>query len=98
MTITNFNLADLDGSNGFRIAVAEEYSFRSTSNAGDVNGDGLDDVSFGILGDSSKNYSVSGYVVFGKVAGFDAEIDLSEFDGSDGFRLEGGGVSAPPGM
>ncbi len=86
---THLNLDSLDGSNGFRLNVEEGYSLSSVSNAGDVNGDGLDDLSFSIHGDISKNHSISSYVVFGKVAGFEAEMDLSELDGNNGFRLNG---------
>ncbi|SEF75742.1 integrin alpha [Nitrosomonas ureae] len=88
MATTSINLADLDGSNGFRLNVEVGHSLRSVSNAGDVNGDGLDDLSFSIYGDYSRNYSTSSYVVFGKVEEFEADMDLSELDGSNGFRLD----------
>ncbi|MER2513304.1 MAG: hypothetical protein ABTQ25_12965 [Nitrosomonas ureae] len=91
MATTTINLNDLDGSNGFRLNVETGYSLGSVNNAGDVNGDGFDDLSFSIRGDFSRNYSTSSYVVFGKVSGFDAVMDLSEIDGSNGFRLNGRG-------
>ncbi|ALQ50861.1 VCBS repeat-containing protein [Nitrosomonas ureae] len=97
MATTSIDLADLDGSNGFRLNAETGYSFRSVSNAGDVNGDGLDDVSISISGDASRGYSSSGYVVFGKAAGFDAETNLSELDGSNGFRLNEGNSLEPAG-
>ena len=45
-----FNLSDLDGSNGFAIngIGAADISGKSVSSAGDVNGDGFDDL---IIGD-----------------------------------------------
>ena len=86
------NLASLDGSNGFRLDGENERDFlgRSVSGAGDVNGDGFDDVVIGApLTDSRASDSGSTYVVFGKASGFDAQLDLSDLDGSNGFRLDG---------
>ncbi len=89
------NLSNLDGSNGFRLDGEEEFdrSGWSVSTAGDVNGDGFDDVIIGAAGMVSDYYSSDSpgfsYVVFGKAAGFDATMDLSSLDGSNGFRLDG---------
>ncbi|MER2511667.1 MAG: hypothetical protein ABTQ25_04480 [Nitrosomonas ureae] len=87
------NLSDLDGSTGFRLdgETARDYSGRSVSNAGDVNGDGFDDVIIGapLANDPNGRYSGSSYVVFGKASGFDAAMNLSALDGSNGFRLDG---------
>ncbi|MBP7112836.1 MAG: FG-GAP repeat protein [Nitrosomonas sp.] len=84
-------LSSLDGSNGFRLdGVAHDLSGVSVSNAGDVNGDGFDDVIIGAQQADSNVYdSGSSYVVFGKASGFDAAMDLSSLDGSNGFRLDG---------
>ncbi|MGB3517820.1 MAG: integrin alpha, partial [Elainellaceae cyanobacterium] len=84
------NLADLDGSSGFRIdGVAFDYSGLSVSGAGDINGDGIDDLILGApYADNNGNYSGSSYVVFGG-SGFDATLNLSTLDGSNGFRLDG---------
>ena len=81
-------LSSLDGSNGFRLDGVEEddFSGASVSNAGDVNGDGFDDV---IIGAPARYGSAASYVVFGKANGFDAAIDLSGLDGNNGFRLDG---------
>ena len=93
MAITmSIDLASLNGSNGFRLdgVAVRDYSGESVSNAGDVNGDGFDDVIVGALGaDPNGDYSGSSYVVFGKASGFDAAINLSGLDGSNGFRLDG---------
>ncbi len=86
------NLSDLNGSNGFRLdgAAAGDRSGRSVSSAGDVNGDGFDDVIVGASGADLNGYaSGSSYVVFGKTSGFDAAMNLSDLDGSNGFRLDG---------
>ncbi|MXS77388.1 hypothetical protein ABF87_05315, partial [Nitrosomonas sp. JL21] len=89
MTITTINLSSLDGKNGFRLdgVAAFDYSSFSVSNAGDVNGDGFGDVIIG-TGQPFARTSNS-YIVFGKASGFSAKMDLSNLDGSNGFRLDG---------
>jgi len=92
MVANNINLSSLDGNNGFRldgVAPADESGY-SVSNAGDVNGDGFDDLFVGASrADSNGVDSGSSYVVFGKASGFSAAMDLSTLDGSNGFRLDG---------
>ncbi|MBY0475161.1 MAG: hypothetical protein K2Q13_08900 [Nitrosomonas sp.] len=85
-------LSTLDGNNGFRMdgVAASDLLGISVSTAGDVNGDGISDVILGALGaDPNGNVSGSSYVVFGKLTGFDATLDLSSLDGNNGFRLDG---------
>jgi hypothetical protein len=55
-----------------------------------VNGDGIDDLIIGAAS-ASPNGTESGaaYVVFGSDDGFDAEIELSDLDGTDGFQING---------
>ncbi|PTQ83244.1 integrin alpha [Nitrosomonas ureae] len=94
MTTASINLSNLDGSNGFRLdgETVDVHIFQdiSVSNAGDVNGDGFDDVIIGTLrADPNSSILGSSYVVFGKASGFDATLDLSNLNGSDGFRLDG---------
>ncbi len=86
------SLSSLDGNNGFRMdgVAAGDYLGRSVSNAGDINGDGFDDLIVGAPGaDPIRERSGSSYVVFGKDSGFDAAVNLSTLDGNNGFRLDG---------
>ena len=85
------NLSSLNGSNGFRLdGMAHDESGLSVSTAGDVNGDGFDDLIVGAFGANSNGIvSGSSYVVFGKASGFSAKMNLSSLDGSNGFRLDG---------
>ena len=90
--INSINLADLNGNNGFRLdgATAADFAGESVSNAGDVNGDGFDDVIIGAFSaDPNGDSSGSSFVVFGRASGFDATMDLTSLDGNNGFRLDG---------
>ena len=85
-------LSSLDGSDGFRLVgvTASDYSGFSVSSAGDVNGDGFDDLIVGALGaDLNGTNSGASYVVFGKASGFAASLNLSSLDGTNGFKLNG---------
>ncbi len=83
------DLATLDGGDGFKLTHPGGYDYAgfSVSSAGDINGDGLDDLIVGVPGESGGGAS---YVVFGKAdwAGT-PELDLAALDGSNGFRLGG---------
>jgi len=89
----SYSLGDLDGANGFVLEGidVDDNSAWSVSNAGDVDGDGYDDILIGAIeadlgGDEQAGET---YVVFGKASGFTASVDLGVLDGSDGFVLEG---------
>jgi len=87
------DLSQLDGDNGFIIKGidADDFSGYSVSNAGDINGDGIDDVIIGApYADPNGNSSAGEtYIVFGNSGGFDATLNLSQLDGSNGFVLNG---------
>src|SRR5262245_37288726 len=87
------DLSSLDGDNGFKLSSPAAYAYAGTSvaSAGDINGDGFDDVIVGAPAFPSYDGYSQGlaFVVFGKAGGFDANIQLSSLDGNDGFRLTG---------
>ncbi len=86
------NMSTLDGNNGFRLdgEAESDNSGISVSTAGDINGDGLDDIIIGAFRtDSNGINSGSSYVIFGTSSGFNATLNLSTLDGSNGFRIDG---------
>ncbi|MFI4883537.1 MAG: GC-type dockerin domain-anchored protein [Phycisphaerales bacterium JB064] len=93
----SFSLGDLDGNNGFKIngTQIEDFLGQSACVAGDLNGDGIDDVIMGAAGSSAsgQDYAGSCFIVYGRPSGtpFPAALALDELDGTDGFRLDGTG-------
>ena len=88
-------LSSLDGTNGFSLdSLTNDFCGYSVSAAGDINGDGRDDLIIGAFGASLNGSYSSGssYVVFGKASPFAAALALSSLDGMNGFRLDGTGV------
>jgi Ca2+-binding RTX toxin-like protein len=91
---TTFNLADINGSNGFIIQgkIAGDQLGYSVSNAGDVNQDGVDDILVGAPAATSGDRVDAGesYVVFGKTGGnFGTTLDVSNLNGTNGFTIRG---------
>ena len=88
----NLDLSTLNGANGFKISagVGVGATGWSVDGAGDVNGDGFDDLVIGALGASPNGpFSGASFVVFGKASGFAANLDLSSLNGSNGFAISG---------
>ncbi|BBK42518.1 hypothetical protein STVA_25380 [Allostella vacuolata] len=90
-------LSALSGSDGFVINAASSYDHSgfSVSSAGDVNGDGIDDLLIGAKDASPGDRITAGatYVVFGRCTDtsgdFASAIELSTLAGSDGFVING---------
>ncbi len=99
VALDSFNLGDLDGNNGFFITGIDSgvFSEISVSGAGDINGDGFDDLIIGAHGAGPSGNFLAGesYLVFGGEFGVngwsasDSTLDLGELDGVNGFQIEG---------
>jgi len=89
----SIEISNVDGSNGFFINGLTTYESlgASVSNAGDVNADGIDDVIIGapMAFPNGKYIAGRAYVVFGSATGFDAHLDVTKLDGSNGFVING---------
>jgi Bacterial Ig domain/FG-GAP repeat/Bacterial cadherin-like domain len=88
----NVDVHNITPRSGIKIAGNTVFADpRSISIAGDVNGDGIDDIVLG-LPVQAQNLHTFGpraavYVIFGRSTGFDFPIDLGALDGSNGFKL-----------
>ena len=62
----------------------------SVGAAGDINGDGIDDLLIGADGAGPNGlYSGASYVVFGSNQGFSTPLNLSTLNGANGFVING---------
>lgn len=90
-----FDLLSLSGGNGFRIDGLREGDRLgiSVGAAGDLNGDGFDDVMIGspqsTTGTPPRSEAGETYILFGAATGSSPIFDLSSLNGRNGFRLEG---------
>lgn len=78
------DLTTLDPADGFSMSTAHTTSVMPVVSAGDVNGDGFDDI---LIGNHSQNQAL---VVFGSATAATSPIDLDALDGTNGFTLLGG--------
>ena len=96
----NIDLAALAATDGFRIQgdAASDLAGFSVSAAGDVNGDGFEDIVVGApYGDDAGPASGEAYVIFGKASGF-GTIDLTGLAATDGFIIQAGAVDDRAGL
>ncbi|WP_025742657.1 integrin alpha, partial [Aquimarina pacifica] len=90
-----FDVASLDGSNGFTITYDEETNSAGGGNivraAGDVNDDDIDDIILGTYYSSPNGMDHAGnaYVVFGSGVTFPSNFDLDGLNGTNGFKMNG---------
>ncbi len=85
-------LSSLNGTNGFKLNGENnnDHSGRFISAAGDINGDGNNDLLIGALGYPAGSSKGRSYVVFGGLGvGSSGDILLSSLNGTNGFKLDG---------
>lgn len=94
------DLATLTASEGFVIIgdTSRDFAGTSVSSAGDVNGDGFDDLIIGAFGgDDAASNAGEAYVIFGGLNSFSVDsfgrlaIDLSSLNSAQGFIIQGDG-------
>lgn len=90
----SFNLASLNGSNGFAINGIDEKDFSgfSIKSAGDINGDRFNDLIIGAFGATANEIEAAGksYIIFGGTrVGNGGSLDLSSLNGNNGFVING---------
>jgi hypothetical protein len=80
-------LNGLSATAGFQVSAAAGAFAESVASAGDVNGDGFDDI---VIGRTAVNGDAgASYVVFGKKNGFGFDVNVSSLNGRNGFRIDG---------
>jgi hypothetical protein len=84
------SLSSLNGVNGFQVTGMSngDYSAASLS-AGDINGDGIDDLLIQAAGFPEGVQRGANYVVFGSRTDFPATMSLSNLNGTNGFAVIG---------
>ena len=93
-TSGELELSNLNGSNGFAIAGIKKRERLGTtaSSAGDINGDGIDDLIVGtnLQNLQTENDSQTAYVIFGGAnVGSSGNLNLANLNGNNGFAIEG---------
>ncbi len=89
-----FDITDLDGSNGFIIngdidGVNDNAQLGfAVSSIGDFNSDNIDDVAFSAL-NSGDFFNGSVYILYGNTSGFNASFDVNSLNGVNGFSIYG---------
>ena len=84
-------MGTLDGSAGFKLdgEIFRDKSGNSISGAGDLNGDGFDDLVIGAASALPVTDQGRSYVVYGHAGPFPSEFPLALLDGRNGYKVDG---------
>ncbi|MHA7060039.1 integrin alpha, partial [Aquimarina sp. M1] len=89
----SFDIATLNGTNGFRIPGIDPGSQfgAETKFIGDINNDGFEDIALGVNNADINGLDLAGaaYIIFGSNTGFPDVFDITTLDGTNGFAVEG---------
>ena len=93
ISLTSFDPETLNGTNGFKF-VGSSANIRSgakVSKAGDVNGDGINDILIGIPSYIATGTSYFGatVLIYGRNTAFPSEIKIEDIDGTNGVIFHG---------
>ncbi|MDF0552331.1 hypothetical protein [Kamptonema sp. UHCC 0994] len=86
----NFNLANLNGNNGFAVTGTNTFDYAGLFATGisDINGDRIDDVLISAPGPLGGTPGKS-YVIYGRTTGFSPNLNLAEINNNNGFVING---------
>ncbi|NRS89200.1 gliding motility-associated-like protein [Flavobacterium sp. 7E] len=95
---TSLSIKNLNGNNGFTVygEITTREAGSSVNNAGDVNGDGIQDFIIGAPGNYAPWYGMgreykiikgAAFVVYGTASGFPPNVDLGLLNGTNGFAI-----------
>ncbi|MEZ2252460.1 RHS repeat-associated core domain-containing protein [Microcoleus sp.] len=86
----NFNLANLNGNNGFAVTGTNTFDYAGLFATGisDINGDRIDDILISAPGPLGGTPGKS-YVIYGRTTGFSPNLNLAQINGNTGFVING---------
>lgn len=86
----NFNLANLNGNNGFAVTGTNTFDYAGLFATGisDINGDRIDDILISAPGPLGGTPGKS-YVIYGRTTGFSPNLNLAEINSNNGFLING---------
>ena len=86
----NFNLANLNGNNGFAVTGTNTFDYAGLFATGisDINGDRIDDILISAPGPLGGTPGKS-YVIYGRTTGFSPNLNLAEINSNNGFVING---------
>ncbi|MEG4012330.1 MULTISPECIES: VWD domain-containing protein [unclassified Microcoleus] len=86
----NFNLANLNGNNGFAVTGSNTFDYAGLFATGisDINGDRIDDILISAPGPLGGTPGKS-YVIYGRTTGFSPNLNIAQINNNNGFVING---------